>query len=210
VRPLPPFLRFERGEDTSYGHLLRSVEPDAHLSVLPHMVQHVPDPPRPRVCPTVPLEHGMPLERLATAWLEHCRFEPGAPPGAPRLRKLAKHLEEIVEADETELQRWVHSQWLADRATRWALLTRLVEERPDAPPYWTHLVLRGREELERGQMSQSFFDPGPAARRDGTPVWDALRGRMRSSVLLLAEWPGLVELTRELARKGVRLSRSVA
>lgn len=204
---LPPFLHMHRTSDGLFGLVLRATQPDQHLAILPHVVAHVPAPPRPRgLAGDMQRSEGLLPGALAIGWLDECRFAPGAPPGPPRLRKLGRHLTEIAEADVRELARDVRARRLSERAELRGHLARLLEGRRGAPAHWVETVQRAIRATERGLTEGPLLDLADGCCA-GDDDWQTLRRKLRRAGRTLEAWPELTELARELARGGHRPSK---
>jgi hypothetical protein len=205
-RPLPPFIPVQRREDVLFGLMLACCTNDAYVAHLSTMITHG------RV-DREPASDQDARETIDFATLvEICILSFPTPIGpvddVTRWRRLGRHLEEIGSFAPADFAHWMRREL---RGHSESLLQQLEQRAATCPPdraFWARdlrqVITISRRSLERNDC---FLPRGLASGRSPADTQALAQRLLTAYGQLVRYWPDLLEKTRALRRRGIRLAR---
>lgn len=209
--PLPPFFPVRRNQDGVFGLVTRLALADTLTGYLPHALLHTPPESR-RFQPDEAwagagrlLVTDIVIDFLASL------VPLAAPPGVERLRAIGRRLGDLGALPAADFRQHVERGRGQRLGRRLVALEQLLAEHGDEPAWWARDVRRQLDTL-RGRAADDDLDlPGDLpGRRSPDEIRALTRRLVRRYGELIEAWPEIVEGTRRLRARGVRVARPVA
>ena len=205
-RLLPPFYPVQRNSDGLFAAVLRKCYRDGYLGYLPWAIWH--DPPQSR---SQPIEHffeGASRTRLPEIVKLLIRTAPdvsGSGSDQIALRKLGTHLKEVASGNLAEFEGVVRTEfWRAFSAGLAAA------EEPGLPDFYASYRRKYLAILRDSLPKPEYFIPLDLMDLGSEEEVRRLVQRLvREFGEFLEVWPDIVNITKELRDKGIRLTRAV-
>ncbi len=209
-RLLPPFMPVQRGSDGLLGITLRKCFRDGYLGYLPWTVRH--NPPHQR---TQPLDEFM-KNAARVRFSEIVRhLINGAPEvsatGDDRsgLRQLGSYLQQISSGSQEDFADTVKTCFWRRYGKGLAEASRYRDD-PEIPDYYQAYRRRHRKTVREAIVSPKYFVPRDFERLGSDEeVRRLVQGLIHDHGRLLEHWPDIIQATRELREKGIRLTQAV-
>lgn len=199
---LPPFMPVEMMEDTVFGALRRCVYPRSMSALIPYAIFH--DPSRSRPGGHRPLS--LPMNSIVRDLI--VQFQSNWPGRRSHLHVLGTYLEEVGRLQPGAFRSFVREATVRMNLARVRELEKMRQERSFAPDWW-HTAVRDCVDELRGLTVTGE----PAAPDDlrGTPEkrQELFQDAMVTYGRVLQEWAMLIQAARELAARGVQISRRI-
>jgi len=209
-RLLPPFMPVQRGSDSLFGITLRKCFRDGYLGYLPWTVRH--DPPHQRTQPLADFMKNAAKPRFSeiVRHLIHGAPEVSGEGDDPSgLRRLGAYLRQISSGSLADFEDTVKTCFWRRHGKGLAEASKYRDD-PAMPDYFQACRRQHRKIVREAIVRPDYFVP-----RDLEGLGSAeeirllVQGLIHEHGRLLEHWPDLIQATRELREKGIRLTRAV-